>query len=92
MRHFIPYFAAKKTLGEYWETNFWVTTSGVQDSGTLVETLRATGEDRVMFSVDYPFEDNVEIGGWFDRLELSTRTKQKLGYQNARKLLKLGHT
>jgi gamma-resorcylate decarboxylase len=90
MRHFIPYYPAKKTLGEYWEANFWVTTSGVQDSGTLYDTLRGTGEDKVMFSVDYPFEDNVEIGGWFDRLELSTGTKKKLGYQNARKLLKLG--
>lgn len=91
MRHFIPYWPAKKPLAEYWEKNFWVTTSGVQDSGTLIDTWRSLGEDRVMFSVDYPFEDMVEIGGWFDRLELSRRTKEKFGFQNARTLLKLGH-
>ncbi|KUJ06841.1 uncharacterized protein LY89DRAFT_398923 [Mollisia scopiformis] len=90
MRHFTPYWPAKKPLAEYWEKNFWVTTSGVQDSGTLVDTWRSLGEDRVMFSVDYPFEDMVEIGGWFDRLELSQRTKEKFGFQNARTLLKLG--
>lgn len=65
-------------------------TSGVQDTGTLMDTLRATGEDRVMFSVDYPFEDHVEIGGWFDRLELNGNMKRKIGYQNARNLLKFG--
>jgi gamma-resorcylate decarboxylase len=43
-----------------------VTTSGVQDTGTLMDTLRATGDDQVMFRVDYPFEDDVEIGGWLD--------------------------
>jgi 2,3-dihydroxybenzoate decarboxylase len=90
MRHFTPYWPAKKLLAEYWEKNFWVTTSGVQDAGTLVDTWRSLGEDRVMFSVDYPFEDMVEIGGWFDRLELSQRTKEKFGFQNARTLLKLG--
>lgn len=42
-----------------------------------------------MFSVDYPFEDTVEIGGWFDRLDLSTRTKERVGWRNARELLKL---
>lgn len=77
-------------MTHYWENNFYVTTSGVQDTGTLLETLRAIGEDRVMFSVDYPFEDDVEIGSWFDRLELNGNTKKKIGYENARKLLNLG--
>lgn len=90
MRHFTEYWPAKQTMQYYWENNFYVTTSGVRDSGTLLDTLRGTGEDRVMFSVDYPFEDDVEIASWFDRLELNGNTKKKLAYQNARTLLKLG--
>lgn len=89
MRHFTDYWPAKHSMRYYWENNFYVTTSGVQDAGTLMDTIRSIGEDRVMFSVDYPFEDDVEIGGWFDRLELSGLTKKKIGYQNSRKLLKL---
>ncbi|RDW58279.1 hypothetical protein BP5796_12209 [Coleophoma crateriformis] len=89
LRHFTEYWQGKQTMTYYWENNFYVTTSGVQDSGTLLDTLRLTGEDRVMFSVDYPFEDNIEIGSWFDRLQLSGHTKKKIGYQNARTLLKL---
>jgi predicted TIM-barrel fold metal-dependent hydrolase len=90
LRHFTEYWPAKQTMTYYYENNFYVTTSGVQDAGTLLDTLRITGEDRVMFSVDYPFEDNVEIGSWFDRLELSGPTKRKIGYENARRILKLG--
>lgn len=89
-RHFNHYWAAKRTPQYYWENNFLVTTSGVQDAGTLMDTLKWTGEDRVMFSVDYPFEDNIEISGWFDRLEMNTHTKRKLGYENAKRILKLG--
>jgi predicted TIM-barrel fold metal-dependent hydrolase len=80
MRHFTDYWPAKQTMTYYWENNFYVTTSRVQDLGTLIDTLRMTGEDRVMFSVNYPFEDDVEIGSWFDRLELSGNTKKKIGY------------
>jgi 2,3-dihydroxybenzoate decarboxylase len=90
MRHFVPYWPAKKTMGEYWEENFWVTTSGVQDDGTLMDTLRSVGEDRVMFSADYPYEDDLEMAAWFDRVELNGRTKRKIGFENARALLKLG--
>jgi predicted TIM-barrel fold metal-dependent hydrolase len=90
MRHFSHYWPAKQSVRYYWEKNFYVTTSGVQDAGTLLDTVRACGEERVMFSVDYPFEDSVEIGGWFDRLELSGGTKKRIGYLNAKKLLRLG--
>jgi predicted TIM-barrel fold metal-dependent hydrolase len=66
-----------------------VTMSGVQDDGTLMDTLRSVGEDRVMFSADYPYEDDLEMAAWFDRLELNGRTKRKIGFENARVLLKL---
>lgn len=89
MRHFTHYWAGKQTAQYYWENNFYVTTSGVQDSGTLADTLKWTGEDRVMFSVDYPFEDDVEISAWFDRLEMNSHTKRKMAYENAIKILKL---
>lgn len=83
------FWPAKQTSTYYWENNFYVTTSGVEDSAALMDTIRRIGEDRVMFSVDYPFEDTVEMAGWFDRLDLNGNTKLKLASQNARNLLKL---
>ena len=91
MRHFQKsLWPARQTMTYYYKTNFWVTTSGVQDDGALFDTLRVTGADRVMFSADYPYEDFLEIGSWFDRVELDDATKEKVASGNAKKLLKLG--
>lgn len=42
-----------------------------------------------MFSVDYPFEDDLEIASWFDRLEMNGNTKREIAYGHARMLFKL---
>jgi predicted TIM-barrel fold metal-dependent hydrolase len=77
-------------MEEYWEANFWVTTTGVQDTGTSRETLRSVGEERAIFSVNYPLEDDLEIAAWFDGLEFNEQTRRKIGYENETTLLKLG--
>jgi len=90
LRHFQPeLIPAAKTLQTYWERNFWVTTAGVFSENTLADTLRSCGSDRVLFSVDYPYENYQEIGAWFDGLELDAWTRAKVGWENAAKLLKL---
>lgn len=90
MRHFQKsLWVANQTLSYYYKNNFWITTSGVQDDGAFFDTLRVTGADRVMFSVDYPFEDFVEIGSWFDRLEMNDVAKENIASGNAKRLLRL---
>lgn len=90
LRHFRPgQNLAKEPLLNYWSRNFWVTTAGVFDGNTFTDTVRSCGTDRVMFSVDYPYESNEEIGGWFDRLEIDPSTRAKIGWENAISLLKL---
>lgn len=90
LRHFRPeQFAATQSLQTYWAQNFWATTAGVYSENTFNETVHSLGTDRVLFSVDYPYENNQEIGGWFDSLELDPATRAKIGWENAKKLLKL---
>ncbi|PQE29653.1 23-dihydroxybenzoate decarboxylase protein [Rutstroemia sp. NJR-2017a BBW] len=90
LRHFErALWPAEKEIGEYWEKNFWVTTAGVRDVGALMDTVRWSGEDRVLWSVDYPFEDTVEMAGWWDRLEVSGWMRRKIGGENARRFLGL---
>ena len=91
LRHFqTQYVKCQHPLQHYWEKNFWITTAGVSSDGAFFETLRVVGEDRVMWSVDYPYEDYDELGQWFDKLELSENTRAKIGWENARRLLKIG--
>ena len=87
IRHFQPsQLPCNLTLQEYWQRNFWVTTAGVMSDSALAQTLQLCGEERVMWSVDYPFEDYDEIGTWFDRLEMNPSTKANIGWRNAQKL------
>lgn len=90
IRHFQPqYLKCKLRLQQYWERNFWITIAGVMDDGGFAYTLTVCGEDRLMWSVDYPYKDYYEIDHWFDCLEIMGDTHDKIGWENARRLLRL---
>lgn len=80
---------AKRTMSEYLRSNFHLTTSGHFHTPTLAAAMTAVGGERVMFSIDYPFENTVDAARWFDGLELPDTDKLKLGRANAVTLLKL---
>lgn len=46
------------TPSEYIKRNFWVTTSGMYDPQIMSYIVQRLGADRVMFAVDYPYEDS----------------------------------
>src|SRR5215470_7505878 len=50
-------YAAKKQVADYFRANFHVTTSGHFSTPAMLDAVAELGVDRVMFSVDYPFED-----------------------------------
>lgn len=52
--------------------------------------MTEVGADRILFSIDYPFENFQDACSWFDAVELNPNDKRKIGKDNAKKLLKLG--
>ncbi|KRM94216.1 hypothetical protein FC56_GL001164 [Lentilactobacillus senioris DSM 24302 = JCM 17472] len=76
-----------KPLTSYLHTNFMCTTSGHYDTDALESAIEAFGPDRVMFSVDYPYENNSDAANWFDQLSLPEDIKQQIAYDNAARLL-----
>ena len=74
---------------EYLRKNFFLTTSGVFRSQTLLNTLLEVGGDRVLFSVDSPYESMDEVAPWFDSCPISDNDRQKIGRDNSFKLFKL---
>jgi len=81
---------AKKKLSEYFRRNFYITTSGNFCTPTLINAISWIGADRILFSVDYPFEDMSQAAEWFDGLDVLTPAdKLKIARGNAQKLLKL---
>jgi predicted TIM-barrel fold metal-dependent hydrolase len=79
-----------RPLRYYLKNNFYATISGVRRLSTVQCTLAEMGEERVMFSADYPFMSNEDQADWFDGVEgLGVQTKRKIARENARRLLKL---
>lgn len=79
----------KKTITEYLNTNIFLTTSGFFDTPSLIHAISTVTTDRIMFSVDYPYEDNLKASQWFDSVPLPYEDKMKISYLNAAKLLNI---
>ena len=77
---------AKKTFTEYLRSNFYVTTSGNFHTSTLKQAIEELGLGRVMFSVDYPFEECADAASWFDACEISDAARETIGRTNAAQL------
>ena len=82
-------YPAKRTLGEYFQENFHLTTSGNFRTQTLIDAILEIGADRVMFSTDWPFENVDHAAIWFDAANISAADRIKIGRGNAVKLFKL---
>jgi 2,3-dihydroxybenzoate decarboxylase len=78
-----------KEIGDYLRSNVHITTSGNFRTPTLLSTMLEVGADRIMYSVDYPFEKHEDAARWFDKCEISENDRQKIGRDNARKLFGL---
>ena len=79
---------AKKTMREYMLSNVHLTTSGNFWDPTLHCAMTEVGADRIMFSVDYPFETTEDAVKWFDTSEISETDRLKIGRTNAIELFK----
>ena len=81
---------ARKKMADYLRENFYHTTSGNFRTQSLIDAMLEVGSDRILFSVDYPFEDVVEASTWFDDASISETDRLKIGRTTARRLFKLG--
>jgi gamma-resorcylate decarboxylase len=85
----VPGRPAKRTMGEYVRNNFHISTSGNFCTQSLIQTILTIGADRVLFAVDYPFEDHAHGCTWFDSAEIAEADRIKIGRDNAMALFGL---
>jgi 2,3-dihydroxybenzoate decarboxylase len=89
LRHLPVKFPAKKRVADYMRENFHLTTSGQFDDTAFHCSLAAVGPARIMFSVDYPYEEMEPAAAWFDSTNLSDAERRRIGRTNAIELFKL---
>jgi gamma-resorcylate decarboxylase len=82
-------YPAKHGVGHYFKKHFHLTSSGNFHTPSLTNAVTEMGADRVMFSVDWPFESVDEGAAWFDKAEIGEADRKKIGRDNAIELFKL---
>jgi 2,3-dihydroxybenzoate decarboxylase len=80
----------KKLPSDYFRSNLIITTTGVCQDSALQCAIAEMGEDRVLFSVDYPYEDTQESADWIENTPLTDAQREKICYTNAERVLRMG--
>ncbi|MGH6674210.1 MAG: amidohydrolase family protein [Xanthobacteraceae bacterium] len=85
----VPGRPAKRPMSHYFRENFYVSTSGNFCTTSLIHAILTLGADRLLFAVDYPFEDHAQAASWFDATDIAEADRRKIGRDNAMALFDL---
>ena len=81
--------AAKRLPSEYFRENFYCTTSGINWAPNIQFMQQVLGADRVLFAVDYPFEDQPWSIGRATDTPMSVADRKAFFQTNAERVFKL---
>jgi 5-carboxyvanillate decarboxylase len=70
----------------YMKRNVVITTSGVEDDLALDYSLKALGEDNILWAIDYPYQPTAPAVQWMDAAPVSEETRAKLYHGNAERI------
>jgi 5-carboxyvanillate decarboxylase len=77
------------TPSEYFLRNFSVTTSGMFDELVLDYCVRKLGADRVLFAIDYPYEDIGIAARFLADADLTEDQRALVSHRNAERVFRL---
>ncbi|WP_284434763.1 amidohydrolase family protein [Streptomyces sp. TUS-ST3] len=73
----------------YLRNNVYATTSGVMSHAALLGAVHAVGVDRVLFSIDYPFESSAEAVAFLRSAPYAPADLASIAHGNAERVLRL---
>ena len=77
------------SVSEVVRRHIHITIGGYTTVPPLLCALMVFGADRMMFSVDYPFSDNLSTAQFLEHAPLSPDDRDRIGHENAQRLLRL---
>lgn len=80
----------KQRPSDYFRQNFYITTSGVNWDPPLLYAISVLGADRVMFAVDYPYQETLEAVKFMNDAPISEADRALIFHRNAEKVFNLG--
>jgi 2,3-dihydroxybenzoate decarboxylase len=78
-----------KQPSQYIRDNIIVATSGVDSFPPLLCSILALGSERILFSVDYPFESSMEAAEFINNAPISETDRERICFRNAERILNL---
>jgi predicted TIM-barrel fold metal-dependent hydrolase len=79
----------KKPVTSYLRENVHYTFSGFNFPATFLDLLLEVGVDRIMFSVDYPYQPMAPGKAFLEQIPVSAADRERIAHGNAEKLLGL---
>lgn len=79
----------KHPVSYYFHNNIWITTSGVAWEPAIKFCIDVLGPERVLYAMDYPYQQSYDEVAAYDRMDLSPEHKKMLMEDNARKVFGL---
>lgn len=79
----------KRLPSEYFQSNFYVTTAGMNASAPFNYCVDLLGAERVLFAVDYPYEQTNEATDFIRNTSLPDVALRQICHQNAERLFKI---
>ena len=73
----------------YFRNNIWITTSGVGGEPAIKFCMEVHGPDRVLYAMDYPYQQSSDEVAAYDRMHLSPEHKKMLMQENAERVFNL---
>ena len=82
-----------RKLREVWDQNVWITSAGMFSLAPMAAVVRQSKPDRILFSVDYPYDENVEGLNFMKALKadglVSDQVLEGIANKNAESVLKV---
>lgn len=79
----------KRRPSEYIRENFHITTSGMFSDDVLEFGIRTMGPDRVLFAIDYPFENSAEAARWLRAAPIRESERALIAHSNSERLFRI---
>lgn len=76
----------KKMPSQYLKDNFFITTSGMNTHAVLKYCVEVLGSDRIMFAIDYPYQESEESADFMNSAPVPQEDCEKIAHGNAEKL------
>jgi predicted TIM-barrel fold metal-dependent hydrolase len=71
------------------QRNFSVTTSGLEDPLALRYTIERVGIERVMWAIDYPFQQTVDSVAFIESAPLGDAEREQIAHRNAERIFRI---